>query len=127
MGEFNIEENRLIKLILDSIEHPVLFVDTNHIIRYLNKVAEKEYYQVRRLKSLIGRPLFSCHPPYAVPTITAAFEKLKAGEEDVFLYYSKKIEDNLYLRAVRDEEGNLIGYFQRYEHPYEPKVREPKK
>ena len=124
MSEFNLAEEELTKLILDSIEHPILFADTDHIIRYLNKPAEKEYYQVRKLKSLIGRKLFSCHPPYAVPTIEKAFDKLVEGEEEVYLYHSHKKDNDLYLRAVRDKEGKLIGYYQRYEKPYDPKIRE---
>lgn len=115
MSEFNIEESKLLKYIVDSINHPVVFVDTNHVIRYLNKSAENEYYGRRKLKTLIGRPLFSCHPPYAIPTIENAFEKLKNGENEIYLYFDKKKENDLYLVAVRDENETLIGYYERFE------------
>lgn len=115
MPEFNMEESKLLKHIVDSINHQIVFVDTNHVIRYLNKSAEEEYYGRRKLKTLIGRPLFSCHPPYAIPTIENAFEKLKNGENEVYLYFDKKKENDLYLVAVRDENEKLIGYYERFE------------
>ena len=71
--------------ILDSINSSIVFVDNNHIIRYLNKVARIRYYEKRGYSGLIGKSLFDCHDPALQEAIMCLHERLLAGENEIFL------------------------------------------
>ena len=47
--------------ILDSVPYRIVFVDTDHIIRYMNREAKHHYYTVRGYGDLIGKSIFECH------------------------------------------------------------------
>ena len=107
-------ENEMLKCILDSIPYPIVFVDTEHIIRHLNKTAEFHYYQMRGYNDLLGKSLFDCHQSLSREKITAAVEKLKHHANEVFLGVGVN-NQRIYINPVRDGQGNLLGYFERFE------------
>lgn len=108
-------ENEKIKsYILDSIPYPIVFMDCGHIIRYMNKAAKYHYYSERGYKDLIGKSLFDCHNENSKEKILAAFEKIKNHGNEIFLGISIK-NQRFYLNPVRDENGELMGYFERFE------------
>ena len=41
------EKLEMLEAILDSYPYRVVFVDCDHVIRYLNRAAKYHYYQVR--------------------------------------------------------------------------------
>jgi hypothetical protein len=45
--------------------------------------------------------------------IRQGFQKMEQGEEDIFMYENKKRRG--YMRAVRDQDGSLLGYYERFE------------
>jgi DUF438 domain-containing protein len=99
--------------LLDSLKHPLLFADTQHIIRYMNKAAEAHY---DRGRELIGTSLLDCHNADSQKIIQEIFRAMQQGLEE------RKITDNeshrVYMRAVRDKAGSLLGYYERYEPPH---------
>ncbi len=100
--------------ILDSIPYPIVFVDTDHIIRYLNKEAMHFYYDVRGYRDLVGKSLFNCHNEHSKQIIIDAVQKLKEHGNEKFLGVNSRNE-RFYLNPVRDENGELVGYFERFE------------
>lgn len=100
--------------ILDSIPYPIVFVDTEHIIRYMNLEAKHFYYNRRGYRDLIGKSLFDCHNDISKEKITAAIEKLKNHGNEIFLGVNVRNE-RYYINPVRNEKGELIGYFERFE------------
>ena len=100
--------------ILDSIPYRVVFVDTDHIIRYMNKEAQYHYYQVRGYDNLIGKSIFECHNEKSKEMLIAAVEKLKNHGNEIYLGVSVRNERK-YINPVRNEKGELIGYFERFE------------
>ena len=85
-------------------------MDTDHIIRYLNKAAAQRY-KVRT--TYVDRSIFKCHNEKSNQKIRDAFKCLETGAEETFL-----MEDAAYcifLRAVRDDTGTLRGYYARFE------------
>ena len=100
--------------ILDTINHPIVFVDTAHVIRYLNKPAMKRYYEVRGYSDLIGKSLFDCHNEDSRTHIMALYERLQAGENEIFLKIGK-FNEKITVIAVRDRNGTLLGYYERFE------------
>jgi DUF438 domain-containing protein len=97
---------------LDSLKDPFLFVDTGHVIRYMNRAAKAHYSAGDKL---LGRSIFACHNEESCRLIGEIFEKMKDGLEE------ELITDNdchrIYMRAVRDGDGRLLGYCERYEPP----------
>ncbi|WP_407307436.1 PAS domain-containing protein [Desulfosporosinus sp. SB140] len=109
------DKETMLATILDSYPYPVVFVDCDHIIRYMNKRAKYHYYQERGYRELIGKSLFECHQnPQSKEMIAAAVEKLKNHASEVFLKVNERNE-RVYIVPVRDETGAMIGYFERFE------------
>jgi nitrogen-specific signal transduction histidine kinase len=78
------DENEIRKYVLDAFPYPVIFVDTDHIIRYLNKAARYRYYEVRGYGELIGKSVFECHSEGSKEKILQAVEKLKNHGNEIF-------------------------------------------
>lgn len=98
--------------VLNSWNKPIVFVDTNHIILYMNSPAKVHY---AKWGDLIGKSIFHCHNEKSVQLIKDAFAKLQNGQEEVLLVDSEK--HRVYMRGVRDEHSSLIGYCERYDPP----------
>jgi len=98
--------------LLDSLKEPYLFVDTDHVVRYLNRSALAHYEQGA---GLLGTSIFDCHNAESNAMIREVFAALLAGEEERLITDNEK--HRIYMRAVRDEHGELIGYYERYEPP----------
>lgn len=98
--------------ILDSLKNPVLFADTDHIVRYMNNAAIAHYDDG---EALIGRSLMDCHNEESQAQMIEIMAAMRQGEEE------RRITDNdkyrIYMRAVRNGQGELLGYYERYEPP----------
>lgn len=98
----------ILQAILDSLKNEVIcFVDTEHLIRYMNLAATK-YYDGGA--SLIGTSIFNCHNEDSKKKLLELVDRLVAGENEIF--FSQNENTQFYLRAVRDSEGNLVGYYE---------------
>ena len=104
----------MFRYILDSSPYRIVFVDTDHIIRFLNKEARHHYYEVRGYDDLIGKSIFNCHTEKSKEMLIAAVEKLKNHGNEIFLGVSV-YNERKYINPVRNETGELIGYFERFE------------
>jgi DUF438 domain-containing protein len=99
--------------LLDSMKDAVIFVDTEHIIRYMNAVAMRQFQGA----ALLGRSVFACHVPAANEKILQVLSRLQAGAEEELTADNGKLR--IFMRAVRDTQGTVIGYYERYEHAWE--------
>jgi DUF438 domain-containing protein len=111
------DEPDLLKYILDSIKYPVVYVDNEHIIRYINRPAELHYS--KKWGDITGKSIFHCHNERSSGIIREVYREMINGVDE------RMITDNerhrVYMRAVRDEEGGLLGYIERYEPPVKSK------
>jgi len=98
--------------LLNSLKYPVVVADLEHNIQFMNKPALKEFTEGEKL---IGTNLLDCHDEEAQKLILEVLEKLKAGKTEVII--SDTPRNRIYLRAVRNEAHELIGYYERYEVP----------
>lgn len=105
-------EKALMSAILDSLEDPILFADTDHVTRYMNKAAI-EYYDGG--KSLIGHSLLNCHNEQSQEMMIEILAAMHRGEKERLITDNEK--HRIYMRAVRDPGGQLLGYYERYEPP----------
>jgi len=108
------EKEKIANYILDAHPYPIVFVDCDHIIRYMNQMAEYHYYSERGYRDLIGKSIFECHNSQSEEKIREAIEKLKNHGNEIFLGISVK-NQRIYINPVRDENGKFIGYFERFE------------
>jgi PAS domain-containing protein len=103
----------LMAAILDSLKDPLLFADTDHVTRYMNKSAIAYYEEGQ---SLIGRSLFDCHNERSRATMVEILVAMQAeGLEEQLITDDE--EHRIYMRAVRDADGRVLGYYERYEPP----------
>lgn len=109
-----VEKEKMLAYILDAYQYPIIFADCDHIIRYMNKMAEYHYYSERGYSNLIGKTIFKCHNAESEEKIRGAIEKLKNHGNEIFLGVSVK-NQRIYINPVRNENGEFIGYFERFE------------
>lgn len=95
--------------IFNSLKNPIVFTDCNHIIRYMNKAAISHY---KEGSSLLNTSLLDCHNEESVKMIHEVFHDLKSGEDEQLITDNK--DHKIYMRAVRNANGELIGYYERY-------------
>jgi len=104
-------DDTLMAAILDSLKAPVLFADTEHITRYMNKAAIAFYTGG---ESLMGRSLLECHDEESQQKMNEILETMQTrGEEEQLI--ADKEDHRTYMRAVRDSKGQVLGYYERYE------------
>ena len=99
--------------VLDSLKDPVVVADTLHVTRYMNRAALAHYDQGA---DLIGRSLLDCHNAQSQQMILDIWAAMHHGLEEQLITDGEKAR--IYMRAVRGADGELLGYFERYE----PKV-----
>jgi len=102
----------LFEAFIDSIGQPFMFVDNDHMIRYVNGPG-LEYY--RPGEELTGRSIFDFHNENSCRIIREVHAALQAGEEERMITDNQK--HRAWMRAVRALDGSLLGYFERYERP----------
>jgi DUF438 domain-containing protein len=102
----------LMAAILDSLKDPVLFADTQHVTRYMNKAAIAHYEEG---ESLIGRSLLDCHNERSQAMMIEILAAMHEGENERLITDNEK--HRIYMRGVRDADGNVLGYYERYEPP----------
>lgn len=100
------------KDLLNSFKNPVLVADTEHIVRYANRAAEKLYPEG---DTLLGRSLLACHNEQSQQQIIEILQQMAGGLEEALITDNQKYR--IYMRSVRNKEGQLIGYYERYEPP----------
>lgn len=100
--------------ILDAYAYEIIFVDRNHIVRYMNKTAKTRYGD--RVK--IGNSLFNCHNENTKGKIEEFLKRADDGEEEMFQVLNGKTGEREFFVPVRDKENKVIGYFERHEMPW---------
>ena len=98
--------------LMNSIKDPVVFVDTGHVIRYLNNAGVDNYAKWGGAE-LIGKSIFDCHNDASCATIREIFAAMQNGEQERLIFENEK--KRIFMRAVRADDGQLLGYFERYE------------
>jgi nitrogen-specific signal transduction histidine kinase len=100
----------LLAALLDSLKAPLLFADTEHVVRYMNKAAIAHYEQGEALR---GTSLLDCHNETSQAVIVETLRALQAGAQERLI--SDSPDQRIYMRAVRAADGRVLGYYERYE------------
>ncbi len=108
---------KFFKSVLEQDRAAIVICDTNHIIQYMNPVAIARYAK-RGGKELIGKNLLECHNPHSQEMIIKILNWFQEDEKNNMIYTFKNEKENkdVYMVALRDEDGNLIGYYEKHEY-----------
>lgn len=105
-----------LKSVIEQDIQPVVICDSGHKIIYMNPSAVQRYAK-RGGKELLGRSLLDCHSPRSQELIIKVCELFKRDKNTnrVFTTYSQKHDSDVYMIALRDENGEYIGYYEKHE------------
>ena len=105
--------NRLFKSILEQDTAPIVVCDLGHKIVYMNSSAKERYH-----KDLTGSNLKDCHNAKSnemIDKVVSWFGESK-GNNIIYTYYNEKENKDVYMVALRDDDGTLIGYYEKHEY-----------
>lgn len=105
------------KSVLEQDRCPVVLCDLSHTIIYMNPAAGKRYAK-RGGMALVGKSLLDCHSSKSnemIKRVAAWFQESR--EHDlVYTFRNDKENKDVYMVALRDGDGTLIGYYEKHEY-----------
>lgn len=103
----------LLKSIIDQDCAPIVVCDAESVIVYMNPSAVKRYR-----KDLTGSNLKDCHNEQSnemIERVIAWFRKSRQNNR-IYTFHNEKENKDVYMVALRDEAGDLIGYYEKHEY-----------
>ncbi len=106
----------LFKSVLDQDDMPVVICDLQHIVVYMNPAAVEHYVRYGG-NSILGRSIFDCHNERSREMIEKVVGWFAAdrGNNKVHTFYNSKLDKDVYMIALRNDRGELIGYYEKHE------------
>lgn len=103
----------LFKSVIDHDRSAVVICYLNHTIVYMNKAAIQRYH-----KDLTGSSLLDCHNANSNEIIIKIVDWFGKSRDNNMIYTYKNTKENkdVYMVALRDDDGNLIGYYEKHEY-----------
>lgn len=111
------ELSQLYKSVLEQDTAPVVLCSLDHTVVYMNPAAVRRYAGQGGEK-LLGQSLMNCHPPKARKIIEKVLDWFRESPDHNRIYEFRNDEENkdVYMIALRDDSGNLIGYYEKHEY-----------
>lgn len=103
------------KSVIDKDRAAVVICDLSHTIIYMNPAALERY---KKHGDLTGKSLMNCHGTISREKIEQVVEWFKADENHNIVYTNHNGKENkdVYMVALRDGDGSLIGYYEKHEY-----------
>ena len=105
------------KSVLEQDRSAVVLCDLEHTIVYMNPAAGERYARYGGME-LVGKSLLDCHSPQAnemIKRVVAWFGE--SGEHNlIYTYRNDKENKDVYMVALRSDDGTLIGYYEKHEY-----------
>lgn len=105
------------KSVLEQDRSAVVLCDLQHTIVYMNPAA-MERYAKRGGAALVGRSLLDCHNAQSNTMIQKVVDWFQADKSHniIYTYRNDKENKDVYMVALRDDAGTLIGYYEKHEY-----------
>lgn len=105
------------KAVLDEDKAPVVICDLEHTIIYMNPVA-CERYEKQGGAELLGKSLLDCHNAKSNEMINRVLDWFRESKDNnrIFTFRNEKENKDVYMVALRDDSGELIGYYEKHEY-----------
>lgn len=108
--------SKMFKSVIDQDDTSVVICNTEHIVVYMNRAAVSNY-EKRGGANIVGHSIFDCHNAESCRLIKKVVDWFSKSRENnkVHTFYNSKQNKDVYMIALRDENGNLIGYYEKHE------------
>lgn len=105
------------KSIIDMDRCAVVICNLAHEIIYMNPAACARYAK-RGGAELVGKSLLDCHNAVSREMIQKVLDWFRESVTHNIIYTSHNEKENMdtYMVALRDDEGKLIGYYEKHEY-----------
>lgn len=105
------------KSIIDMDRASVVICNTEHEIVYMNPSAKLRYHK-HNGGNLEGSSLLDCHNEHSNKLIQKVVDWFGESKDNnmIYTYHNEKENKDVYMVALRDDEGNLIGYYEKHEY-----------
>ncbi len=104
--------NKLFKSIIDQDNMPIVVCNTESVIVYMNPSAVEQYH-----RDLTGNNIKDCHNADSNEKIDKVLDWFGKSKDNniIYTFHNDKKNKDVYMVALRDENGNLIGYYEKHE------------
>ena len=101
------------KSVLEQDTAPVVICDLQHMIVYMNPTAKARYKS-----DLTGKSIFDCHNADTNKVIEQVVDWFAAdgSHNKVYTFRNDKENKDVYMIALRNDSGELIGYYEKHEY-----------
>ena len=91
----------------------MVLCDLTHTVVYVNPAAARRY---AKHGSLAGRNLLACHSPSSREKIreVLAWMTESPAHNRLFTYHHERDNADVYMVALREADGTLIGYYEQH-------------
>ncbi len=105
------------KSIIDQDICPVVICNIEHEIIYINPAAAERYAKKGGYK-LVGRSILDCHNENSNKKIKKVMEWFMKSPDNnrIFTFHNSKENKDIYMIALRNDKGELIGYYEKHEY-----------
>ena len=105
------------KSIIDQDRCSVVICNLDHRIIYMNPAAVINYEKYGG-EALVGQNLLNCHNEKSCERIRQVVDWFSQSSDNNIIYTSRDAKRNkdIYMVALRDKEGQLIGYYEKHEY-----------
>lgn len=105
------------KSIIDMDRCAVVICNLSHEIIYMNPAACARYGKSGGEK-LVGKSLLDCHNASSREMIEKVLDWFResAANNIIYTFRNEKENKDVYMVALRDEAGELIGYYEKHEY-----------
>ena len=105
------------KSVLEQDRCAVVLCNLEHTIIYMNPAAGERYARNGGM-ALVGKSLLDCHSPHAnemIKKVVAWFGESRTHNL-IYTFRNEKENKDVYMVALRDDAGKLIGYYEKHEY-----------
>lgn len=105
------------KSIIDQDLCSVVICNLEHEIVYMNPAAAARYGKIGGA-DLVGQRIFGCHNGKSnelIRKVVSWFQE-SAEHNRIYTFRNEKENKDVYMIALRDETGKLIGYYEKHEY-----------
>lgn len=109
--------NEIYKSVLEADRAAVVICDLEHTIIYMNPAAIDRYAKWGG-KALMGKSLMNCHTEKSREMIQKVVDWFRASKDNnlVYTFFNEKENKDVYMVALRNDVGDLIGYYEKHEY-----------
>ena len=105
--------NPFFKSVIDSDKAPIVICNLEHIVVYMNPASVARY-----CTDITGKSIKSCHNAESNAKIDRIVAWFAESKDNNIVYTSRNEKENkdVYMVALRDSGGELIGYYEKHEY-----------